>query len=164
MSNLLVRKGKLSELSQLLKNVDLSKGAVKFVGQAENPNNPTNSHKTGTAIGKGNPTPPKATIREAIADIKEKFQISDDDAIVISEICREVSDKPEIKEPILQNRSDQIYIRNSAKLQVNKEINSNFMNRRMYDKLNEPIYTGNGGIIFLMGEVVIRNVLRMPQN
>lgn len=163
MNNLLVKKGKLSELSQLLKNVDLSKGAVKFVRQAENPNNPVNSPKSGTTVGTGNPTPPRATIQQAIEDIKEKFQISDEDAIVISEICEEVSNKPAIKEPILQNKNDQIYIRNSAKSQVRTEINNNFMNRNMYEKLNEPIYVDKGGIITLMSEVVIKNVLSMPQ-
>jgi type I restriction enzyme, R subunit len=162
MSNLLIKQGKISELTQLLKNVNLSKGAVEFVGQSENPNNPASSTRTGTRTGTGNLTPPKATIEQAIEEIKQQFQISDEDAIVITEICEEVSNKPEIKQPIIENRNDLIYLRNSAKPRIKSEITSNFIRREMYEKLTEPIYVDNGGIISLMGEVVIKNVLNIP--
>lgn len=159
MSVLLVKQGKTSELTQLLKNVSLNKGAVEFVGQSENPNNPANPNRTGTRTGTGNPTPRRATIHQAIEEIKQRFQISDADAILITEICEEVSNKPDIKQPITQNRDDAIYLRNSAKPRVRGAITDCFMNKNMYEKLTEPIYVDNGGIIFLMGEVIIKNVL-----
>lgn len=162
MSNLLMKQGKTSELTQLLKNIDLSKGAVEFVGQSENPNNPINSNKTGAKIGTGNITSPRTTIQQAIEEIKEKFQISDKDAIVISEICEEVSNKAEIKEPIISNRNNPIYLRISARPRVRSEITNNFMRRQMYEKLAEPIYFDKGGIISLMGKVIIKNVLTTP--
>lgn len=164
MNNLLIKQGKMSELTQLLKNVNLSKGAVEFVGQGENPNNQANSNKTAARTGTGNLTPPKATIREAIAEIKEKFQISDADAIIVTEICEEVSAKSEISQPIILNRDNHIYLRNRAKPRVRKEIIDTFINKDMYEKLTESIYIENGGIISLMGEVVIKNILNMPQN
>ncbi len=163
MSILLIKQGKTSELTQLLKNVNLSKGAVEFVGQSENPNNPANSNKTGTRTGTGNLTPPKATIQQAIEEIKERFHINHEDAIVITEICEEVSNKTEIKQPIMENRNNLIYLRNSAKPRVRKGITDTFTERKMYDELAEPIYVDYGGIISLMGEAVIKTILNMPQ-
>jgi type I restriction enzyme, R subunit len=158
MSLILVKKGKMSELSQLLKNVDLSKGAVQPIGIKENPNNPAPSRTTGTRSGNSNPIP-RATIKEAIDKICERFQISNEEAIVITEICEEVSNEPEIKQDIFINRNIPVYLQNSAKPKVRREISNNFIRRNMYEKLDDEIYVGNGGIISLMGEVVIRNVL-----
>ena len=164
MSNLLIKQGKTSELSQLMKNIDLSKGAVEYLGQKENPTGGETTRPTRKGTNAGGNVAPRTTIKQAIDEIKEKFQISDEDAIVITQICEEISNKSDIKQNILTHRDNAIYIRNSARPRVKMEISNCFITKKMWGKLQEPMYIEKGGIITLMGEVVINNVLTTPMH
>ena len=90
MADLLIKKGKTSELKQLLKNIELTKGAVKYHGSRANIHIVKEQRKTGLKMGNGGQAPPRTTIEEALAEIEQKYQISKEDAIVIKEICEEV--------------------------------------------------------------------------
>jgi type I restriction enzyme R subunit len=110
MANTLIKRGKTSELTQLLKNVELSKGAVKYHGQKTNMTVVNDTKKTGLKQGNGGNTPPRTTIEQALKDIEQKYQIPKEDAIVIREICEEVSNQYEIKRRIIDNRENDSYL------------------------------------------------------
>lgn len=159
MANTLIKRGKTSELTQLLKNVELSKGAVKYHGQKTNMTVVKESKKTGLKQGNGGNTPPRTTIEQALKDIEQKYQIPKEDAIVIREICEEVSNQYDIKRRIIDNRKNDSYLKTTAEPKVKGEVKNGYIKRNMWEKLEDPIYIERGGIISLMGKAIIRNVL-----
>ncbi|WP_296621759.1 DEAD/DEAH box helicase family protein [Marivirga sp.] len=160
MANNLSRGGKTSELSQLLKNVELSKGAVKYHGHKTNLRVLKDTKKTGLKAGDGGNTPTRTTIEQALKDIEEKYPISKEDAIVIREICDKVSKQYEIKQRIIDNRENENYLRFRAILKVKDAVTDEYTSREMWEQLGDPIYTDKGGIISLMGKAIIRSVLK----
>jgi len=159
MADTLIKKGKTSELKQLLKNIELTKGAVKFHGSRANMYKVKEPRKTGLKMGNGGQAPPRTTIEEALAEIEQKYQISKEDAIVIKEICEEVSKKYDVRQKILDNRDKEDYLKNSAEPRVKSEVRQEYMNRDLWEKLEDEIYTRRGGIISLMGKTIIKTIL-----
>lgn len=158
MANTLMKRGKTSELTQLIKNVELTKGAVKFHGEKANMSVVRERKRTGLVQKPGN-TPPRTTIEAAIKEIEEKFHISPEDAIVIKKICEEVSDRYDIKERIRNNRNNETYLINTAGPRVKREVKNEYIKREMWTRLEDPIYVERGGIISLMGKTIINMVL-----
>ena len=159
MADLLVKKGKISELKLLLKNIELTKGGVKYHGLSANIHKVKEHRKTGLKIGSGGQAPPRTTIEEALAEIEQKYQISKADAIVIKEICEDVSKRYDIRQKVTENRDNENYIKNSAEPKVKTEVKQEYMNRELWEKLEDPIYIQKGGIISLMGKTIIRIIL-----
>ncbi|RJE72819.1 DEAD/DEAH box helicase family protein [Reichenbachiella sp. MSK19-1] len=160
MSDLLIRKGKTSEMKEFLKKVELSKGAVKYYGTKTNLSVVREPKKTGYKTGKGGSEIPRTTIESALEDIKSKFQITEEEAIVIKEICETVSETTTVKARVIANKENQEYLKNNAKPKVESEVKDEYMNRDMWDKLDDPMYVQKGGIISLIGRAVIQNVIR----
>lgn len=159
MGNKLIRKGKTSELKQFLNKVELHKGAVRYKGNTTNPNPSKESKKTGLKLGGTGQSPARSTIEAAVAQITEKFPISEDEALLIREICTEVSNNYEIKEKVLANNSNENYLKTSARPRVTSEVKQGYIKRNKIDKLEEDVYKGQGGIISLMGRTIINTIL-----
>lgn len=161
MSETLIRKGKTSEMKEFLKKVELSKGAVKFTGTKTNltlVGKP--KKKTGFKTGKGGHEIPRTTIEIAIKELKEKFQISEEDAIQIKEIVQEVSETTSVKENVLANKNNKVYLKTSAEPRVQSEVKDEYIKRDLWDKLDDPMYVQKGGIISLIGKTVIQNLIQ----
>jgi type I restriction enzyme R subunit len=157
----LIRKGKTSEMKEFLKKVELSKGAVKFTGTKTNltvVGKP--KKKTGFKTGKGGHEIPRTTIEIAIKELKEKFQISEEDAILIKEIVEEVSATTNTKETVIANKNNQVYLKTSAEPRVQSEVKDEYIKRDLWDKLDDPMYVQKGGIISLIGKTVIQNLIQ----
>ncbi len=159
MANTLIKRGKTSELTQLVKNVELSKGAVKYHGLKTNMTVFKESNKVGLKQGKGGSSPPRTTIEQVLREIEEKYPIPEEDAIVIREICEEVSNQYDIRIRIIDNRENDNYLKRTAEPKVKGEVKNGYIKRNMWEKLEDPIYIERGGIISLMGKAIIRNVL-----
>lgn len=160
MSDLLLRKGKTSEMKEFLKKVELSKGAVKYHGTKTNLSVVKEPKKSGYKTGEGGSEIPRTTIESALEDIKEKFQITDEDAILIKEICEEVSENTSVKDKVIANKENKAYLKNNAKPKVESEVKDEYMKRDLWGKLDDPMYVQKGGIISLIGRAVIQNVIR----
>ncbi len=159
MRNTLIKRGKTSELTQLLKNVELSKGAVKYHGNRTNLNVVRETTRTGLKEGKGGNGPLRTTIEEALRSIEEKYPISEEEAIIIREICEEISSRYDIKQRIINNRENMAYLKTTAEPKVKGEVKNGYIQRGRYDIFEKPIYTDRGGIISLMGKAIIKNVI-----
>ena len=132
MSNILIKRGKTSELTQLLKNVELKKGAVKYHGEKSNPTNFKEPRKTTSRVGSGRDEIPRSTIDEALKSIEDKYDIGREDAIVIKEICEEVSSNYEIRR-IIDNKDNKTYLRTSAEPKVKVEVKNGYIKRNMWE-------------------------------
>ncbi|MFK7905731.1 MAG: hypothetical protein AB8B69_11430, partial [Chitinophagales bacterium] len=161
MGEILIRKGKTSELKEFLKKVELSKGAVKYQGTKTNLTVVSDPKpKSGYKTTKGGNEIPRTTIELALEEIKEKFQISDEDAILIKEIVEEVSDTTAVKANVIANKDNADYLKTSAEPRVQKEVKDEYIKRDLLDKLDDPMYVQKGGIISLIGKTVIRNLIK----
>lgn len=161
MGEILIKKGKASEIKEFLKKVELGKGAVKFQGTKTNLTVAgKQKKKTGLKIGKGGHEISRTTIESAIKEIKEKFQISEEDAILIKEIVEEVSETTTTKETVIANKNNDVYLKTSAEPRVQSEIKDEYIKRDLWDKLDDPIYIQKGGIISLIGKTVIWNLIQ----
>ncbi len=159
MGDMLIRRGKTSEMKNLLNKVELSKGAVKYHGIKTNLPKAKEPTKTGLQQGKSGSGPARTTIEFVLAEIESKYNISKEDSIIITEICHEVSNNYEIKARVIANKDNEIYLKTSAEPTVKKEVKTGYMLRDMYDKLEDPIYSQRGGIISLMGKAIIKNII-----
>lgn len=159
MGNKLIRKGKTSEMKQFLKKVELHKGAVRYKGTAVNTRPSNEAKKTGLKLGGSGEGPVRSTIEAAVAQLTEKFPISDQEALVIREICKEVSQNYEIREKVVANKHNEIYLKTSARPRISKEVKKGYIKRNLTDKLEEDVYKGQGGIIYLMGRTIIESIL-----
>ena len=155
MSVKLIQTGKTSELIQLLKHIEVSKGAVNYKGAITNPNKKSKTSSGGSAGGN---SIPKTTIRQAIEQIEQTFQISKEDALVIREVCEEVSEKEEIKTTVLNNRKDSLFLENYEPT-VHGEVTTSYIERELWDKIDSPIYNDKGGIFAIMSKAVIQNIV-----
>ncbi len=157
--SILIKKGKTSELKQLLKNIELTKGAVKYHGSKANLHKVGERRQTGLRLGNEGQAPPRTTIEEALAEIEQKYQINKADAIVIKEICEDVSKRYDIRQKITENKDNENYLKNSAEPKVKREVRKGYEERELWEKLEDPIYTQRGGIISLMGKTIIKTIL-----
>ncbi len=122
MAGCLIKKSKISELKLLLKNIEVSRGGVSYVGHVANSSD-TPKVSTPKSSYKSNPIP-KTTIEKALEAIAEKYQINDEDAIVIREICEEVSAIEEIKHKVTANKDNILFLK-SYEPTVQGEVTNN---------------------------------------
>lgn len=155
MSNILIKTGKTSELTKLLKHIELSKGAVNFKGEVTNSNNkPKKPSGNGGNAGNGIP---KTTIQQAIENIEQMYQISKEDALIIREVCEEVSEEEEIKTTVLNNHSDSLFLQ-SYEPKVRTTVTNKYIERELWSRIDNPIYNDKGGIFTIMSKTVIQNI------
>jgi len=154
MSSKLIQTGKTSELIQLLKHIEVSKGAVNYKGKITNQKQ---KPKTSAGGGTGGNGIPKTTIQQAIDMIEQTYQISKEDALIIREVCEEVSEKEEIKTTVLNNRTDSLFLENYEPT-VHSEVTTRYIARELWDEIDNPIYKDRGGIFAIMSKTVIQNI------
>ena len=151
-----------SQLKKALENIKLVRGAVPYLGEKVNETvsvqqtpKPQPSPKPRSGQNGGMK---KATIDDAIGDIKDKFNISDEDAIVIREVFETVIATSSNKETVIENKENQDYIDNNAKPSIYKEVYDVYENNHQ-EKLNDDIYTSEKGIINLISVAVIERFI-----
>lgn len=149
----LIKQGTVSDLMKYIRKVELIKAAVKFQGVKEiSPQ--TVKTKSG---GAGNGSPPKkVTIGDMIEKLKEQFEISDEEALVIKEVCEEKIADPSILGNIQLHRDDEPYLRDHYKPQIRVSIEGSFEERGLYEQLVDPRYADEGSIFDSMAYIVIQ--------
>jgi type I restriction enzyme, R subunit len=150
----LIKQATVSDLMKHIRKVELTKAAVKFQGVKVIKPQPI---KTSTG-GKGMGQPQKkVSIGEMIEKLKEQFEISDDEALVIKEVCEEKSADPIIVRNIQNHRDDMSYLMDHYKPQVRVSIEGSYDDRGLYERLIDPKYTDIGSIFDTMASTVIQS-------
>jgi len=157
MSIILIKKGKTSELTEILKKIKLSKGAVLFEGIKIN-RRIAKKVSSGSKVSTGGGTQPRSTITEALDKIKDKYNISDEDAIVIREVCEDVSQKEDIHDNVINNKKDELFLE-SYEPSIQGEVKEEYKERDLWSQLANDIYIEPGGIFTLMGKTVIKMII-----
>jgi type I restriction enzyme, R subunit len=94
-----------------------------------------------------------------IAEIRAKFDISDEEALYIKEVTVEKVNDPEIQATVQAHKEDTIYLERSFQDQVNGQIQSAYAGRGRYNELADEKYIDVGAIFDIMAMNIIQHHL-----
>jgi type I restriction enzyme R subunit len=114
-------------------------------------------------LGKGKkgagPPPVKVSVQDMIAEIRTRFNITDEETLYIRQVTEEKAADPAIRTTVASHREDLLYLEGPYRGQVNGEIQTTYDERGRYDELADPKYTDIGGIFDIMAVTVIQQHL-----
>ena len=154
----LIKEGNVSELMKRIKQTQVIKASVQFEGVVKI----SGAKKVISRKGPKTPVPQKkVTIEDMIASLKVKFQISDDEAIIIREVMEEKVHDEDIRQTISNNRLDRYFLEHIYPDQVDRSIQDSYEKRGRYEELADVKYTDLGAIFDTMALSVIHHELEM---
>lgn len=159
MGNKLIRKGNTSNFRRAINQVDTSRIGIHYNGVDTNIRTVQTPRRTGLTVRAGN-EPPRTTIQAAIEQIEMEFDISSDDILVIKEICEEVSNEGEVKSTVLAYKNENTFLE-LYESDVKTFVSECYINRDMWDKLEDPLYIDDGGIIPIMSKTIIKEIINI---
>jgi len=153
----LIKEGAVSELMKAISKVKLVKANVIYKGVAENKPG-TIKEPPGGGGGGGNSTPSpvvKTSIQGTIDAIKEKYPISDEEALVIREVCEEKQSDETILLTIQRNKDRNHFLNEVYKPQIRQSIEQAYSQRGHDDEIYDDKYADNGAIFDMMAHSVL---------
>jgi type I restriction enzyme R subunit len=151
----LIKEGSESELIEAIGKVKLIKASVTYKGVSENQAGEIKEPRTG---GGGNRTPQpvvKTSIQATIDQIKEKYPISDAEALIIREVCEEKQADQTILLSIQRNINRMHYLNEVYKPEIRKSIELAYIQRGHNDELYKDEYVDDGAIFDMMAHSVL---------
>lgn len=148
----LIKAGSTSELMTHIGKLKLEKAAVTFQGIREF--KPA-TLKPRSGGGGNHEPPPKTTISDMIEKLRERFQISEAEALVIREVCEEKVADPIIFRHVQANRHDRPYLERYYQPEVRTAIETSYASRALYQCLLDEKYIDPGSIFDIMAHTVI---------
>src|SRR3990170_3162948 len=153
----LIKAGSVSDLMKQIRQTEVIKAAVEYQGEV----------RTGGPVklkpGKGKkgsgPTPKMVSVQDVIAEIRAKFDISDEEALYIKQVTEEKAADPAIHSTVIAHREDSIFLEGVYRGQVNNEIQTAYDGHGRYEELSDPKYTDPSGIFDIMAFTVIQHHL-----
>jgi type I restriction enzyme R subunit len=149
----LIKEGSVSELMKQIRQTVVTKAAVEFQGEVRSGG--TVKLKPGTGRKGSGPPPKKVSVQDMIAEIRARFDISDEEALYIKQVTEEKAADPAIQSTVTAHRQDHIYLEGPYRGQVNGQIQAAYDERGRYEELVDPKYKDTGGIFDLMAFTVI---------
>ena len=153
----LIKAGSVSDLMKQIRQTEVIKAAVEYQGVE------TSGGSVKLKPGKGKqgsgPPPKKVSVQDMIAEIRAKFDITDEEALYIKQVTEEKSADPAIRSTVTTHREDRIYLEGAYRGQVNGEIQTAYDERGRYEELSDPKYTDPSGIFDIMAFTVIQHHL-----
>jgi type I restriction enzyme R subunit len=153
----LIKQGSVSDLMKQIRQTEVIKAAVEYQGVTMSAG-PVKLQPGRGKKGTG-PPPKKVSVQDMIADIRAKFQISDEEALYIKEVTEEKAADPVIRTTVAAHREDRLFLESAYRGQVNGEIQTAYDERGRYEELADPKYTDTGGIFDIMAVTVIQSHL-----
>jgi type I restriction enzyme R subunit len=153
----LIKQGSVSELMKQIRQTEVVKAAVEFQGEVRS-SGPVKLRSGKGKKGSG-PPPKKVSVQDMIAEIRTRFDISDEEALYIKQVTEEKSADPGIHNTVQAHRDDRVYLEGAYRGQVNGEIQNSYNGLARYEELADPKYTDTGGIFDIMAVTVIETHL-----
>lgn len=153
----LIKQGSVSELMRQIRQTEVVKAAVEYQGEVRNMGGDVKLRPSGKK-GAGPPSR-KVSVQDMIHEIRERFAISDDEALYIKQVTEEKVADSAIRGTVQAHRDDRIYLDGAYRGQVNGEIQVSYNDLARYDELADPKYTDRGGIFDIMAVTVIQTHL-----
>ena len=153
----LMKQGSVSDLMKQIRQTEVIKAAVEYQGVT------TSAGPVKLKPGHGKkgvgPPPKKVSVQDMITEIRNKFNITDEEALYIKEVTEEKAADPVIRTTVTAHREDRMFLDGAYRGQINGEIQSAYQERDRYEELADPKYTDTGGIFDIMAVTVIQTHL-----
>ena len=154
----LIKQSTVSELMERVRATGVVRGQVEDLGEKRlEPRQPRAPGPPKPRTGGG--PPPQVTVADMIEKLRMKFQINEDEALVIRDVLLEKTGDAEIATDVTAHRADLIYLDGPLKKQVNGDIQTAYVNRDRLDEIGDPKYFDPGGIFDFMAYSVIQHHL-----
>ncbi len=153
----LIKQGSVSDLMKQIRQTEVVKAAVEYQGVTTS-SGPVKLKPGHGKKGSG-PPPKKVSVQDMIAEIRTRYDISDEEALYIKQVTEEKSADPAIRETVITHRDDRAYLEGAYRGQVNGEIQDAYEGIGRYDELADQKYVGTGGIFDIMAVTVIQTHL-----
>ena len=153
----LIKQGSVSELMKQIRQTEVIKAAVEYKGEVRSGG--LVKLKPGKGQKGSGPPIKKVSVQDVIAEIRTKFDITDEEALYIKEVTDEKAADPMIHSTVITHREDRIFLDGAYRGQVNGEIQRAYDGRGRYEELSDPRYMGTGGIFDIMSFTVIEHHL-----
>lgn len=154
----LIKQGSVSELMKQIRQTEVVKAAVQYLGEVRGAG--PIKLKSGKGTKGAGPPPKKVSVRDMIAEIRTRFEITDDEALYIKEVTEEKAKDSTIQATVQAHREDRVYLEGPFQGQVNGQIQSAYAERGRYDELADGKYTDPGAIFDIMAVTVIHQNLQ----
>jgi type I restriction enzyme R subunit len=140
-----------------IRQTQVVKAAVEYQGEVRS-GGPVKLKPGRGKKGVGQP-PKKVSVQDMIQEIREKFEISDEEALYIKQVTEQKVADPAIRQTVHTHRDDAVYLEGAYRGQVNGEIQDSYDELGRYEELADPKYTDIGGIFDIMAVTVIQSHL-----
>ena len=155
----LIKAGTVSDLMQQIRATAVTRAAVQYQGVTTS-GGPVKL-QPGQGKGGAGPAPVKVSVQDVIAQIRARFDITDEEALYIKQVTDEKIADPVIRTTVRAHRDNVIYLEGPYRGQVNGDIQATYDARGRYDELADPKYTDTGGIFDIMAVTVIQTHLSL---
>jgi type I restriction enzyme, R subunit len=142
---------------KLIRATEVVKASVQYQGTVDTVG--AIKGKSGKAVKDGGVPPRKISVHEMISEIREKFEITDEEALYIKEVTEKKTNDPEIRTTVQAHKQDRIYLEGAFQTQVNGQIQSAYAKRGRYDELADEKYIDVGAIFDIMAVKVVQQHL-----
>ena len=150
----LIKQGTLSELMKQIRRTEVIKSAVEYQGAVRSSGGKVKL-KPGTGRKGAAPPSKKVSVQDMIAEIRTRFDISDEEALYIRQVTEQKAADPAIRHTVHAHREDDVYLEGAYRGQVNGEIQASYNELGRYEELSDPQYTDTGAIFDTMAFTVI---------
>ena len=156
----LIKAGSVSELMKLVRATVVEKAAVTYEGEVEMPGG---LKKPKASKGGGGVAPPvqKISVQDMISEIRETFNISEEEALHIREVSKEKIEDESIRQTVVAHKTDKYFLESVYQRQVNKGIQDAYALRKLYEQLGDSKYIDTGAIFDIMAFTVIQKSLEL---
>lgn len=154
---LLIKQGSVSDLMKQIRKTEVIKSSVEYKGIVAGVGTIKDTPKGRKGSG---PPPKKISVQDMIAEIRKKYEISDEEALYIKQVSEEKIADPNIHATVVAHKEDGIFLEGPYRGQVNTEIQSSYNSLGRYEELGDPKYVDTGGIFDIMAVTVIDTHLR----
>jgi type I restriction enzyme R subunit len=154
----LIKQGSISELMKQIRQTEVVKAAVQYQGEVHGAG--TVKLKPGKGAKTAGPPMPKVSVQDMVAEIRKKFNITDEEALYIKEVTTEKTKDPAIQATVMAHREDRVYLEGPFHGMVNGQIQAAYTQRGRYDELGDEKYTDPGAIFDIMAITVISQNLQ----
>ncbi|MBP7652031.1 type I restriction endonuclease subunit R [Candidatus Dependentiae bacterium] len=151
----LIKIGTVSDLMKRMRNTQVVKAYVKYTGEVRMPDGQIKTKGGGQNQGGKIPIK-KISVQDMINEIKEKFKITDEEALYIKKITDEKIQDTRILNTIELHKDDTLYLENTYSKQINKDIQDAFEDNGKVETLVDPKYIEPGAIIDIMAYLIIQ--------
>ena len=153
----LIKAGTVSEMMKLVRATQVVRSNVIDQGEVRADGTP---RRPGRPRPGGSPPPiQRISIDDMIERFRERFQISEEEALVIRQVTEQKVADPSIRVTVLANHGNTIFLQDHYRRQVNESIRGSYFELARLDELTDEKYIEEGAIFDIMAATVIAHHL-----